>query len=89
MDLFLKLCSAFTCHKIGTQGGYLQDNADFLPTDRYQRVFLVYHSAIFRCMWVWFVGAQTFGEKFLAGDLPYFLKSEPIPEKVSHSAPFL
>ncbi|CAK9858670.1 unnamed protein product [Sphagnum jensenii] len=24
---------------------------------------------------------KTFGEKFLAGDLPYFLKSEPIPEK--------
>jgi hypothetical protein len=61
----------------------------FLPTDRYQRVFLVYHSAIFRCMWVWFVGAQTFGEKFLAGDLPYYLKSEPIPDKVSRSVLFL
>jgi protein disulfide-isomerase A1 len=24
---------------------------------------------------------KTFGEKFLAGDLPYYLKSEPIPDK--------
>jgi hypothetical protein len=34
----------------------------------------------------WFFGAQVFGEKFLTGDLPRYLKSEPIPHKVGHSA---
>jgi hypothetical protein len=34
----------------------------------------------------WFSGAQVFGEKFLTGDLPRYLKSEPIPHKVGHSA---
>jgi hypothetical protein len=29
---------------------------------------------------------KVFGEKFLTGDLPRYLKSEPIPHKVGHSA---
>jgi hypothetical protein len=38
---------------------------------------------------VWFLGSQVFGEKFLAGELLPYLKSESIPEKVDHSALFL